>query len=144
MTKGVFTLITISSGLCCMWAYQGRWRELLRWKWLAALTVTLLCVMPEVLALYRQFDMHPEKTVFDQTGVSGIRFFLWDSQFGRFFNVGPITNKDGNKLFFVLVFLWAFLPWVAAFVWACWRAVRPVGDVDSHSRSQQVYLLGSF
>jgi len=144
MTKGVFTLITISSGLLCMWAYQGRWRELLRWKWLAALVVTLLFVMPEVIALYRQFDMHPEKTVFDQTGVSGIRFFLWDSQFGRFFNVGPITNKDGNKLFFVLVFLWAFLPWVAAFVLACWRALRPVGAIDAHSRAQQVYLLGSF
>jgi hypothetical protein len=100
--------------------------------------------MPEVWALYRQFDMHPEKTVFDQTGVSGIRFFLWDSQFGRFFNVGPITNTGGNKLFFVLVFVWAFLPWVAAFVLACWRAVRPVGELDPSSRAQQVYLLASF
>ncbi len=144
MTKGVFTLITISSGLLCMWAYQGRWRELFRWKWLAAFIVTLLCLMPEVLALYRQFDMHPEKTVFDHTGVSGIRFFVWDSQFGRFFNVGPITHTGGNKLFFVLVFAWAFLPWVAAFVLACWRAVRPVGEPDSSSRAQQVYLLGSF
>lgn len=144
MTKGVFTLITISSGLLCMWAYQGRWHELFRWKWLAAFIVTLLCLMPEVLALYRQFDMHPEKTVFDHTGVSGIRFFLWDSQFGRFFNVGPITHTGGNKLFFVLVFAWAFLPWVAAFVLACWRAVRPVGEPDSSSRAQQVYLLGSF
>ena len=144
MTKGVFTLVTITSGLVCCWAYQGRWRELFRWKWLAALLLTALCVMPEVWALYRQFDMHPDKTIFNQTGVSGIRFFLWDSQFGRFFNVGPITNTGGNKLFFVLVFLWAFLPWVAAFVWACWRAVRPVGEVDVNSRAQQVYLLASF
>jgi hypothetical protein len=127
-----------------MWTYQGRWRELFRWKWLAALLLSLVCVVPELLALYRQFDMHPEKTVFDQTGVSGIRFFLWDSQFGRFFNVGPITNKDGNKLFFVLVFVWAFLPWVAAFVMACWRTLRPVSEPETASRDQQVYLLGSF
>ena len=144
MTKGVFTLITISSGLLCMWVYQGRWRELFRWKWQAALVLTAVCVAPELIALYRQFDMHPEKTVFNQIGVSGIRFFLWDSQFGRFFNVGPITNTGGNKLFFVLAFLWAFLPWVAAFVLACWRVVRPVGEPDSSSRAQQVYLLGSF
>jgi 4-amino-4-deoxy-L-arabinose transferase-like glycosyltransferase len=144
MTKGVFTLVTITSGLVCCWAYQGRWRELFRLKWLAALVLTGLCVMPEVWALYRQFDMHPDKTIFNQTGVSGIRFFLWDSQFGRFFNVGPITNTGGNKLFFVLAFLWAFLPWVAAFVWACWRAARPVGEVDVNSRTQQVYLLASF
>ena len=144
MTKGVFTLITISSGLLCMWAYQGRWRELFRWKWLAALLLSLVCVVPELLALYRQFDMHPEKTVFDQTGVSGIRFFLWDSQFGRFFNVGPITNTGGNKLFFVLVFVWAFLPWVAAFVMVCWRAVRQFTGVAEKDGAIQVYLLGSF
>jgi len=111
---------------------------------LAALVLTALCVMPEVWALYLQFDLHPEKTVFDQTGMSGIRFFLWDSQFGRFFNVGPITNKDGNKLFFLLVFLWAFLPWVAAFVLACWRAVRPFTGVAKKDGAIQAYLLGSF
>ena len=144
MTKGVFTLITISSGLVCMWAYQGRWRELFRWKWLAALVLTALCVLPEVWALYRQFDMHPEKTIFNQTGVSGIRFFLWDSQFGRFFNVGPITNKDGNKLFFVLVFLWAFLPWVAAFVLATAQGLRRFKHADETLRSVLVYLLASF
>jgi 4-amino-4-deoxy-L-arabinose transferase-like glycosyltransferase len=143
MTKGVFTLITISSGLVCMWLYQGRWRELLRWKWWVAALLTVVCVTPELWALYRQFDMHPEKTVFGQTAVSGIRFFLWDSQFGRFFNVGPITNKDGNKLFFVLVFLWAFLPWVAAFVLACWRACRPASQ-EHPQRFVQVYLLGGF
>ena len=144
MTKGVFTLITISSGLVCMWLYQRRWSALFHWKWALALLLTVVCTLPELLALYRQFDMHPEKTVFGQTGVSGIRFFLWDSQFGRFFNVGPITNKDGNKLFFVLVFLWAFLPWVAAFVLACWRSLRTSIELSPTQRAQQVYLLGSF
>jgi 4-amino-4-deoxy-L-arabinose transferase-like glycosyltransferase len=144
MTKGVFTLITISSGLLCMWVYQGRWRELLRLKWLLALLLTMVCVLPELWALYRQFDMHPEKTIFNQTGVSGIRFFLWDSQFGRFFNVGPITNTGGNKLFFVLVFLWAFLPWVAAFVMACGSVLKHFSTQEDIPRSQHVYVLSSF
>ena len=144
MTKGVFTLITIGSGLVCMWAYQGRWRELFRLKWWLAGLLTAVCVTPELLALYRQFDAHPEKTVFNQTGVSGIRFFLWDSQFGRFFNTGPITNQAGNKLFFVAVFLWAFLPWVAAFGVACWQAVRAWSERQVAWRSRWVYLAGSF
>jgi hypothetical protein len=101
-------------------------------------------VTPELLALYRQFDAHPEKTVFNQTGVSGIRFFLWDSQFGRFFNTGPITNQAGNKLFFVAVFLWAFLPWVAAFGVSCWQTVRGWSDRQVAWRSRWVYLAGSF
>lgn len=144
MTKGVFTLITISSGLLCVWAYQGRWRKLFRWKWLAASVLTALCVTPELLALYRQFDAHPEKIVFNQTGVSGIRFFLWDSQFGRFFNTGPITNQAGNKLFFVAVFLWAFLPWVAAFGGSCWQAGRRWSEWQATQRAQWVFLAASF
>ena len=144
MTKGVFTLITITSGLVCMWAYQGRWREWFRLKWLAALVLTALCVLPELWALYQQFDAHPEKTIFNQTGVSGIRFFLWDSQFGRFFNTGPITNQAGNKLFFVAVFLWAFLPWVAAFVMAGWQSGRRWNELRQPERERLVFLGGSF
>jgi 4-amino-4-deoxy-L-arabinose transferase-like glycosyltransferase len=44
--------------------------------------------------------------------VSGIRFFFWDSQFGRFFNTGPIKGK-GDLFFYVHTILWAFLPWSA-------------------------------
>jgi hypothetical protein len=39
-----------------------------------------------------------------------VRFFFWDSQFGRFFNTGPIKGA-GDKFFFVHTLLWAFLPW---------------------------------
>ena len=144
MTKGVFTLVTIGSGLVAVWLYQRRWREWLRPKWWLALGLSAVCVLPELIALYRQFDMHPEKLVLGRTGVSGILFFLWDSQFGRFFNTGPITNQDGHVLYFVAVFLWAFLPWVATFgasLWQRWRAWRQASAVD---RTQTVHLLASF
>ena len=124
MTKGVFTLITITSGLVCMWLYQKQWSKLWSGKWLLAFALSLLFTAPEVIALYLQFDAHPEKVVFGQTNVSGIKFFLWDSQFGRFFNTGPIKNTNGHPLYFVLVFLWAFLPWVAVFVAAMVSGVR--------------------
>ena len=54
--------------------------------------------------------MHPEKVIFGQKAVSGIKFFFWDSQFGRFFNTGPIKGH-GDPTFFVHTTLWAFLPW---------------------------------
>jgi hypothetical protein len=109
-----------------------------------AVVLSLLCTAPEVLALYLQFDAHPEKVVFGQTGVSGIRFFLWDSQFGRFFNSGPIKNQEGNPLYFVHVFIWAFLPWVAAFVAAVWAGVRGFGSQSTDERVKFVFLSGSF
>lgn len=110
MTKGVFVLIPIGAGLVLHWLLTGQWRELLKIRWYVAVALSFAFTLPEIYCLYQQFDLHPEKVIFGQTGVSGIRFFFWDSQFGRFFNTGPIKG-EGDKLFFVHTLLWAFLPW---------------------------------
>ena len=144
MTKGLFTLITIASGLVCMWLYQKQWYKLWSGKWLLALILSLLFTAPEVIALYLQFDSHPEKVMFGHTNVSGIKFFFWDSQFGRFFNTGPIQNHNGNPWYFVLVFLWAFLPWVVVFVAAIFSGIRHFASVSADKRSSFVFLCGTF
>ncbi len=144
MTKGVFTLIAICGGLVCMWLYRGQWRKLVSLKWLLALALTLLFTAPEIVALYLQFDAHPEKVVFGQTGVSGIRFFLWDSQFGRFLNTGPIQNHNGNPLYFVNAFLWTFLPWVAVFLAAVYSGIRKFASSRIDERANFVFLCASF
>ncbi|MBD2699252.1 glycosyltransferase family 39 protein [Spirosoma sp. BT702] len=110
MTKGVFVLIPIGAGLIVHWLLTGHWRELLHWRWYVAVALSFVFTLPEIYCLYQQFDIHPEKVVFDRTNVSGIQFFFWDSQFGRFFNTGPIKGS-GDKFFFVHTLLWAFLPW---------------------------------
>jgi 4-amino-4-deoxy-L-arabinose transferase-like glycosyltransferase len=144
MTKGPFTLITIASGLVCLWCYQRQGSKLWSKKWLLALAVTALFTAPELVALYLQFDVHPDKLVFGRTGVSGIRFFLWDSQFGRFFNTGPIQNHNGNPWYFMHVFLWAFLPWVLVFFAAIYRGVRQFSSSDSRQKFAFVFLCGAF
>jgi len=144
MTKGVFTLITITSGLVCMWLYQKQWHKLWSGKWLLALALSLLFTTPEVVALYLQFDSHPEKIMFGHTNVSGIKFFFWDSQFGRFFNTGPIQNREGNPWYFVHVFLWAFLPWVVVFFVAMVSGIRHFSTVSAFARSNFVFLCGTF
>lgn len=144
MTKGVFTLITITSGLVCMWMYQKQWHKLWSVKWLAALGLCVVFTAPELLALYLQFDAHPEKLVFGRTEVSGIKFFLWDSQFGRFFNTGPIKDAGGAPYYFVAAFLWAFLPWVAVYVAAMISGVRNFAARSVAERSQFVYLCAAF
>lgn len=144
MTKGVFTLITIASGLVCLRLYQRQWHKLWSRKWLFAYALSLLFIVPEFVALYLQFDAHPEKVVFGQTQVSGILFFLWHSQFGRYFNTGPIQNHNGYPLFYVLVFLWAFLPWVAVFIAAMHSGIRKFSFLGAGERSSFIFLCGAF
>src|SRR6185436_16867300 len=62
-------------------------------------------------------------TVFGKTNVSGIRFFLWDSQFGRFMNTTPMKGK-GNPIFFLHTLLWAFLPWSLIMYVAVYDKIR--------------------
>ncbi|UFH54203.1 glycosyltransferase family 39 protein [Spirosoma sp. KNUC1025] len=110
MTKGCFVLVPIGAGLILHWLLTDHWRELLKPRWYVAVALSFLFTLPEIYCLYQQFDLHPEKVIFGKTGVSGVRFFFWDSQFGRFFNTGPIKG-EGDKFFFVHTLLWAFLPW---------------------------------
>ncbi|MFT3932181.1 MAG: glycosyltransferase family 39 protein [Chitinophagaceae bacterium] len=121
MTKGPFVLITIGAGFIIDWIIKKKWQEFAQPRWWLAIVLTGIFILPEIACLFWQFDLHPEKTVFNQHRVSGIRFFFWDSQFGRFFNTGPIKG-DGDYFFYFHTFLWAFLPWslVAAIAFA-WR-----------------------
>lgn len=110
MTKGPFVLIPIGSGLVLHWIMLKDWQQFLQWKWYVYLLMAAVFTLPEIWCLYLQFDAHPEKVIYGQQGVSGIRFFLWESQFGRFFNTGPIKGT-GDPFFFLHTLLWAFLPW---------------------------------
>ncbi len=110
MTKGMFALIPIAGAVAGHFIITRQWNQLLNWRWLIAAVLILIFILPEIYCLYKQFDLHPEKVVFGQKGVSGIKFFFWDSQFGRFFNTGPIKGH-GDPSFFIHTTLWAFLPW---------------------------------
>jgi hypothetical protein len=126
MTKGIFVMVAIYGALAGQLLFQNQLRELFRPKWLGLLALTFAFTLPEFYALYIQFDLHPEKFVFGKHGVSGIKWFLWDSQFGRFANNGPITRKSGDVFFFVHTLLWAFAPWCLLFYYALYKSVRPI------------------
>ena len=110
MTKGMFALVPIGGAIIGHLIITKQWKQLFNLRWLFAALLILIFILPEIYCLYKQFDAHPEKVVFGLHNVSGIKFFFWDSQFGRFFNTGPIKGH-GDPTFFVHTTLWAFLPW---------------------------------
>lgn len=123
MTKGMFAIIPIGGAIAGHLIITRQWKQLFNWKWLLAIILTMLLITPELYCLYQQFDLHPEKIVFGQKGVSGIAFFFWGSQFGRFFNTGPIKG-GGDPLFFIHTTLWAFLPWSLLLFVAIYRYIK--------------------
>ncbi|HVW96830.1 MAG TPA: glycosyltransferase family 39 protein [Mucilaginibacter sp.] len=127
MTKGIFVVAAIYGALLGQLIFKRELREVLKFKWLALGILTIIFIIPELYALYTQFDTHPEKTVFGRHDVSGIKWFLWDSQFGRFVNNGPINRvSPGSKIFFLHTLLWAFAPWCLLFFYSILRNIRRV------------------
>ncbi|MGA9651278.1 ArnT family glycosyltransferase [Pedobacter sp.] len=114
MIKGIFVLIPVFAGFIIYWLFTKQYKQLWQPKWWIAILAIFVFITPELYSLYTQFDLHPEKIVLERTGVSGLKFFFWDSQFGRFFNSGPIKGK-GDISFFLHTTLWAFLPWSILF-----------------------------
>jgi 4-amino-4-deoxy-L-arabinose transferase-like glycosyltransferase len=123
MTKGVFAIIPIGGAIAGHFIITRQWKQLFSLRWLIGIVLTLIFILPELYCLYQQFDLHPEKLMFDKHGVSGVRFFFWDSQFGRFFNTGPIKGH-GDPSFFIHTTLWAFLPWSLLLFTAIYQFIK--------------------
>ena len=140
MTKGIFIGITIGGGLCWYLLWTNSIKEIFSFKYLGFILLVMVFCIPELYSLYYQFDVHPEKLVFNRHGVSGIRFFLWDSQFGRFFNTGPIKG-EGDISFYLHTTAWAFLPWSLLFIMAVWKQFS--NRIDFRKPSLMKYITGS-
>lgn len=153
MSKGIFVLLPIFSGLICLLLFNHNLVKFIKIKLPAALILIAIFILPEIISLYMQFDLHPEKIIYGHTHVSGIKFFFWDSQFGRFFDTGPIVSGhhgyDFMRYFYFLhTFLWAFLPWSIIAVVALWSIVKDFSfssDLPkvAENKGTHVFLIGS-
>ena len=61
MTKGMFAIVPIGGAIAGQLLITAQWRRLFSWKWLVAISLTSVFILPEILCLYRQFDLHPER-----------------------------------------------------------------------------------
>ena len=124
MTKGPFVLLLIGGAISGGLLLTRQWTQAFHVRWIAATLLIFLFISPELFSLWQQFDAHPEKSVFGRTGVSGLRFFFWDGQFGRFFNADAHGHVSGDPFRYLHVVLWAFLPWSIPLYAATYDAIR--------------------
>lgn len=132
MTKGIFVLFTIGGGVFWVIVYNCYTKKINYIQAVLRLVLSIgliaIFISPEIIALYLQFDKYPNKIIFGISHVSGIKWFLWDSQIGRFFNTGPITRADSSNyshyFFFIHTYLWAFLPWSLVLIVALWDIIK--------------------
>ncbi len=117
LTKGPIGLLVVGFGFLPHFIIKKQWKNILRWQYLPMLIVIAILLLPMSYGLYTQFDMHPEKLVNGEQGVSGLRFYYWTQSFGRITGESVWNNNAGFTFLFQNL-LWGLLPFTLFFVMA--------------------------
>ena len=127
LAKGPIALIMPAMAFAGHFIWKKEYANFKRIEYLWGLFVVALILLPMSIGLYQQFDMHPEKVVNGQTGISGLRFYYWIQSFGRITG----ENKWQNAVFFgylLQTMFYTFLPWIllflAGYVASVWNIIK--------------------
>jgi len=123
MTKGPIGLIIPVTAFAAEFIYKRQWKSFFRWQYLLAVLMIAVVLIPMSYGLYEQFDLHPEKVMYDRTGTSGLRFFYWTQSFGRITGESS-WNNNPDPFFLYHSFLWSFAPWCVFFIPALFTEIK--------------------
>ena len=144
MTKGPIALMVPMFCFGSDWLLKRKWKKIFDYRHLLDAVLIAIFLIPMSIGLYQQYDLHPEKVVNGQTGVSGLRFFYWTQSFGRI--TGESVWNNGAPFSFLYEnMLWSFLPWILLFTAALliniWTVLRQRFKLEEH---QEFITTGGF
>ncbi|MGC4037642.1 MAG: glycosyltransferase family 39 protein [Chitinophagaceae bacterium] len=116
-TKGMIGLAIPVMALLLQIIYTRQWKQIINPAWLLVIFLFALFITPVVYSYYVQFNLHPETSVKGQDNISGTGFILWGQSFKRMSGASHGANQS-DYFFFFHTFLWAFLPWSIAAIYA--------------------------
>jgi 4-amino-4-deoxy-L-arabinose transferase-like glycosyltransferase len=126
MTKGVFTLITIYS-ILIPFILTNKMSLKILITIFSHIFLIIIFLIPELIALYVQF----------QHKIYGIKWFLWDSQFGRFFNKGAIIRPNigfDHYFFYFHTYFWSILPWTLWFLMYLKTVIKHINQITKEDK----------
>lgn len=115
LTKGPIALLVPIFAFGSHFFLQRKFHYFFKPIYLLGLVVIIIVLIPMSIGLYKQFDLHPEKTVNGLKNVSGLRFFYWTQSFGRITGEN-VWNNNAPFSFLFQNLLWGLLPWTLFFV----------------------------
>ena len=127
MTKGPIALMVPIFSFAPHLIMHRNFKMLFRWEYLLGIGIIVILLIPMDIGLYQQFDLHPEKVMYEKTGTSGLRFFYWTQSFGRI--TGESVWHENDDFFFLFQnLLWGFLPWTLFLIFGliseCTKIIR--------------------
>lgn len=113
-SKGMVGVGIIGLSVLSYLLYARDWKRFFTWKLLLIFACFCIFIFPLLYAYYIQFDLNPDQVVRGETGVSGVRFILWDQSFKRFSGEDFGVSRP-DYLFFFHSLLWLLIPFSIVF-----------------------------
>lgn len=89
---------------------QRRWKDIFNLRWLLALTIVGVVILPAMIGLLNQF------------GLEGIKFYFWTNNVGRV--TGSYKGSSADYTFYLHTSLYLLLPWSIFMVVAFFKEIQ--------------------
>ena len=139
MAKGPLGLIIPAVAIGADLILKRDWRSMFKYQWLVFLAIVAVVLLPMAYGLYVQFDLHPEKHVYNLEGPSGLRFFFWTQSFGRITGENYWQN-DVSFFFFFHTILLDLQPWILFFIPALFFKLVELVKVKFRVQADREYI----
>lgn len=139
LAKGPVAIVVPVISYSLFFLYKKEYSHFFRWQYLVGIIIILIILAPMSYGLYQQFDLHPEKNLYDKTNISGLRFFYWTQSFGRI--TGESEWNNGANISFLFVnMLWSFMPWILFFVVGIFSNLKAILEKKDTKRDKNKIL----
>ncbi|HPM32187.1 MAG TPA: glycosyltransferase family 39 protein [Chryseolinea sp.] len=143
-TKGMIGAILPCLAIVIHLTYQRNWKILFSWKWIIGIILFFLFISPVLVCYYIQFDLHPEKIIRGNSGISGIKFILFSQNSERIAGTNFGSAGKNDPFFFIHTILWASLPWSILVFITLWKRIKQlIKKKFKYCHNMEVLTIGT-
>ena len=129
LTKGPVAIVIIGSAVGLHLLFTRNFKAMFNYRWLLAIPIVLLMIVPALWGLYDQF------------GVEGIKFYFWTNNVGRI--SGSYAGKNTDPFFYLHTTLYMIAPWaILSFVGIFMQIREQVQKKWRLNAGDEFYTLG--
>ena len=110
LAKGPVGLVIPAAAIGGTLMLQKQWKELFNYRWLVALAIVSIMILPTMTRLFNQF------------GLEGITFYFWTNNVGRV--TGSYQGSGADYSYYLHTSLYILLPWTIFMIYGFIKEVR--------------------
>lgn len=112
LTKGPVGLLIPAFVIGSKLLLNKQWSEIFHWRWILALLIIGIMILPAMIGLINQF------------GLEGIKFYFWTNNIGRV--SGSYRGSNTDYFFYLHTSLYLLLPWTIFVLFAFFYEFRQI------------------